>query len=261
MLDRDRYVLHVEDTFDTSRLDDRLWLPQYLPHWTTGERAAARYTVGGGRLELRIDEDQPAWSPPYADGLRVSSLQTGLFAGPVGSRVGQHRFRDDLVVQEGPSAMALYTPRYGLIEIRARFPDDPAAMAAFWLIGFEDAPDRSAEICVAEIFGRDVGPDRAGIGMGIHAFHDPALREDFSVETVRIDVREPHWYSLEWTPERVALHVDDQLIKTVDQSPPYPMQVMLDIFEFREPDAPRLTTDGYPKRFVVETFRGFKRER
>jgi hypothetical protein len=255
VLDRSRYILEVEDTFDAARLDDRLWLPRYLPHWTTGERAAARYVVGGGRLVLRIDEDQPAWSPHYTGGLRVSGVQTGLFAGPVGSRVGQHRFRDDLVVREGPSAKALYTPQYGLFEIRARFLDDPAAMAAFWLIGYEDAPERSAEICVAEIFGRDVGPERAGIGMGIHPFHDPALRDDFSVESVRVDVREPHWYTLEWTPERVSFHVDDHRIRVIDESPAYPMQVMLDIFESRDPEAERLRADGYPKRFVVEAFR------
>jgi hypothetical protein len=38
-------------------------------------------------------------------------------------------------------------------------------MVAFWMIGFEDAPERSAEICICEIFGRDVQRDDAVVGV------------------------------------------------------------------------------------------------
>ena len=55
----------------------------------------------------------------------------------------------------------LYTPLFGRFELRARANDDPHTMVALWMIGYEDEPDRSAEICVCEIcvceiFGRDV---------------------------------------------------------------------------------------------------------
>jgi hypothetical protein len=50
----------------------------------------ARYTVGGGKLCLLIETHQEPWSPEFAGHLRVSSLQTGMFAGPVGSAIGQH---------------------------------------------------------------------------------------------------------------------------------------------------------------------------
>jgi len=55
--------------------------------------------------------------------------------------------------------------------------DDPRAMVALWMIGLEDEPERSSEICVAEIFGRTVGPDSARIGMGVHPFGDPAIAD------------------------------------------------------------------------------------
>jgi Glycosyl hydrolases family 16 len=257
ILDRSRYVLEVEDTFARPSLDERLWIPHYLPHWTTPQASAARYVAGDGRLVLRIDRDQPAWSPEYTGELRVSSLQTGVFAGALGSDIGQHRFRDGLAVRTTQTSAATYTPVYGLIEIRARFSDDPASMAALWMIGFEDAPERSAEICIAEIFGRDVGSDVVGIGMGVHPFHDPSIQDEFSVEPVAIDAREPHWYAAIWAPNRIGFYVDDRLIKVVDQSPDYPMQVMLDIFEFRESDASR-RPGPYPKTFVVEAFRGYR---
>jgi hypothetical protein len=254
-LDRRAYRLELEDRFDAAELDTRHWSPHYLPQWTTPERAAARYDVGGGRLVLRIDANQPAWSPEYTAELRVSSLQTGVFSGATGSAIGQHRFRDDLVVREAQAPLAGYTPKYGLFELSARFPDDPTTMAAFWMIGVEDVPERSGEICIVEIFGRDVGRDRVGIGMGIHPFHDPRLGDDFGVENVAIDARDLHWYAAEWTPERVAFYVDDRLVKTVRQSPSYPMQFMLSLFEFRQPGPAPAGDSRYPKTFVVEAFR------
>ena len=69
------------------------WIPHYLPHWSTRERSAARYAIADGRLSLLITANQQPWCPDLDGEVRVSSLQTGVFAGPVGSTVGQHRFK------------------------------------------------------------------------------------------------------------------------------------------------------------------------
>src|SRR5262245_11394193 len=108
-----------EDTFQGDALDQGRWLPSYLPHWSSRERAAARYMVGEGRLRLLIEADQASWCPEFDDGVRVSSLQTGAFCGPVGSTIGQHRFNADVVVREAQPNVRLYTPRFGRIELRA----------------------------------------------------------------------------------------------------------------------------------------------
>ncbi|MFG6193042.1 glycoside hydrolase family 16 protein [Nonomuraea sp. JJY05] len=236
-----------EDAFEGDRLDETKWVPSYLPQWTTREAAAARYRLGDGRLTLLIEEDQPAWAPEREGGLRVSSLQTGLFSGPAGSRIGQHG-RGAVVREEQPEAR-LYTPRYGRIEMRAKAIDDPNCMVALWMIGFEDTPERSAEICVAEIFGRDVKPDEARIGMGLHPFGDPRITDDFTVETLPIDAREFHVYAADWTPDHVSFHVDGVHVRTVNQSPDYPMQLMLGIYEFQPGGT-------YPKEFTVDYVRG-----
>ena len=89
---------------------------------------------------------------------RLVAPDRGLL-GPLGSRLGQVHFREGLVVREEQGSVALYTPQYGLFEVRYRAVDDPANMVALWMIGFGDTPTRSAEICVAEIFGRDVGAE------------------------------------------------------------------------------------------------------
>ena len=189
----------------------------------------------------------------------MSSLQTGVFAGPVGSTVGQHRFHPDAVVREAQKNVRLYTPHYGRIELRAKALDDPRAMVALWLIGYEDEPERSAEICVCEIFGRDVGADHAAVGMGVHPFGDPSIRDDFSAVRIPIDAREFHVYAAEWTPEQVAFLVDGDLVRTVGQSPAYPMQLMLGIYEFPpDDDAATRPDEDFPKSFAVDYVRGYR---
>lgn len=64
-----------------------------------------------------------------------------------------------------------------------------------WLYTPQYEPERSGEICVCELFGRDVGPDRGVVGVGVHPFGDPTLDDGFSRATVPIDAREPHLYS------------------------------------------------------------------
>jgi len=258
MIDRSGYELEVDETFERPQLDDRLWLPYYLPHWSSRAVTRARYDVGGGALRLRIDADQPPWNPEKDGGIRVSGLQTGQSSGPVGSGVGQLQFAQGLVVREAPPVEALYTPTYGLFEVELCAIDDPANMIALWMIGFEDAPERSGEICICEIFGRDVATDTARVGMGIHPWADPNLDEDFERVALDIDVREPHWYAAEWQPGRVRFFVDEQLVKTVDESPTYPMQAMLTFYEFADGRESLSPADDYPKVAVVKGFRGWR---
>ena len=255
---KDGYELAFEDTFDGDTLDPARWLPYYLPQWSSREAAAARYRLGGGVLRLVIEADQPPWCPEFDGQTRVSSLQTGVFSGPVGSRVGQSRFNPDLVVRQAQDSARCYTPQYGLFELRAQAIDDPRCMVALWMIGFEDEPDRSAEICICEIFGRDVGAGRAGVGMGLRPFADPRIRDEFSVEDLAIDVRDFHTYAAEWTPEHVAFFVDHRLVKLVEQSPAYPMQFMLGIYEFPDDGQAPGVAHPYPKQFVVDYFRGYR---
>jgi hypothetical protein len=253
------YVLDREDDFAGPELDRTLWLPHHLPHWSSRAQSAARYRFHGGALRLVVEDDQPPWCPEFDGGTRVSSLQTGVLAGPVGSAVGQHRFRPDAVVREAQEERLLYTPRYGLFEIRARFPADPSSMAALWMIGVEDRPDRSAEICVAEIFGRDVRPDAAAVGMGVHPFGDPWITDEFARPTVPVDVTDFHVYAVEWTPDHVAFFVDGALVTAVGQSPAYPMQFMLGLYAFAGDDG-ALPPASSPREFVVDRFSAYRRD-
>jgi glycosyl hydrolase family 16 len=252
-----RYELEFDETFEGDTLDTSRWLPYYLPHWSSRERAAARYELGDGVLRLVIEADQQPWCPELDGEVRVSSLQTGEFAGPVGSAVGQHRFDPAAVVRETQPNIRLYTPQYGRIELRAKAIDDPRAMVALWMIGYEDEPRRSAEICVCEIFGRDVAADCTAVGMGVHPFGDPQIVDDFSREMIEIDAREFHVYAAEWTPDDVTFLVDADRIKRVAQSPAYPMQLMLGLYELPATNRYERPT-AYPKVFTVDYVRGYR---
>jgi hypothetical protein len=258
ILSDDGHELEVDDHFERSELDSRIWIPHYLPQWSSRAASAARFDLGGGRLRLRIDDDQPPWCPEFNGWLRVSSLQTGVHAGSLGSAIGQHRFSPELVVREEQTSAALYTPRYGLFEARARAIADPANMVALWMIGFEEEPEHSAEICVFEIFGRDVGRQQVRVGMGLHPFGDPAITDDFTHQTVPIDARDAHDYAALWTPEGVAFYIDRELIRVTGQSPTYPMQFMLNVYEFADGPEPPSPAERYPKIFEVEWFRGYR---
>ena len=258
MVSKAGYELAFEDTFDGQALNEARWLPYYLPQWSSRQAAAARYQLGGGVLRLLIEADQPPWCPEFDGQTRVSSLQTGVLAGPVGSPVGQSRFHPGLVVRQTQQAARLYTPQYGLLELRAKAIDDPRCMVALWMIGYEDRPDRSAEICACEIFGRNVAADHVGVGMGLHPFGDPRIHDEFSVEDLAIDARQLHVYAAEWTPERVAFFVDDRPVKTVEQSPGYPMQLMLGIYEFPDDGQAARPAKPYPKQFIVDYVRGYQ---
>ncbi len=255
---REGYTLDRADDFSVPDLDRRLWIPHHLPQWSSRAASAARYRLDGDALRLVIEDDQPPWCPEFDGQVRVSSLQTGLFAGPVGSTVGQHRFSPDAVVREAQDDVRLYTPQYGFFEIRARFPSDPSSMAALWMIGYEDEPERSAEICVAEIFGRDVRPGEAAVGMGVHPFGDPRITDEWAQQPVATDATDFHVYAVEWAPDHVAFFVDDALVTVVRQSPAYPMQFMLGIYAFPGPDG-ALPAPASPREFVVDRFRAYRR--
>jgi hypothetical protein len=62
ILDRTGYELEVEDRFDGSMLNEQLWIPYYLPQWSTRSASMARYALGDGTLRLLIEADQEPWT-------------------------------------------------------------------------------------------------------------------------------------------------------------------------------------------------------
>lgn len=223
------------DDFDAPQLDRSVWLPHYLPAWSSLAETRASYLIHDSRLELSIPPDQGLWCPDeHQPPLRVSGMQTGNFSGPVGSAVGQQPFRDGLLVREAQEEFRGCLVDRGTVGMRASLYLSPRSMASLWLVGFEDEPERSGELCVMEVFGRDVEEDEALVGMGFHAFRDPRLAEDFERIRLPIDVTEPHAYEAHWDGGEATFRVDGRVVRILDAPPQYPLQLMLAVFDFPE---------------------------
>lgn len=253
---RKGFTLAFNEDFSGSELDTLRWIPYYLPQWSSREQSKPRYRLEGGHLRLQITPDQPPWCPEFNGNVRCSSLQTGLYAGPVGSPIGQHRINPACVVRQAQSTQRKYVPLYGYVEIRARWAAGPSNVAALWMIGFEDKPERSAELCVVEIKGENVGPERTVIGYGMHKFADTTLREAFYEEPFPLDVGAFHVYAVEWLPHQVTFLIDDKPIRVINQSPAYPMQLMLGLYDVPNKTATKSVRWATPE-FVVDYVRGY----
>lgn len=235
-------------------LDDRRWLPHYLPHWSSRAESAATWSVEDSSLMLSIPPDQGLWCADTHPGpLRVSGVQSGCYSGPVGSDVGQQPFGDGLLVREEQPLWTGWAPHGGLLEVTARMDLSPRSMASVWLVGLEDEPDRCGEICVFEVFGEAVDAGGAAIGQGVHPFRDTTLSEDFDAARHPVDPAAWHTYAADWRSDRVVFLVDGVVSRVVHQSPRYPMQMMIGVFDF--PDRGSSDDDHVP-RLMIDEVRG-----
>jgi hypothetical protein len=246
----------MDDHFEGTELDTSVWVPHYLPMWSSRADSAATFEVAESELRLTIPVGQGLWcAGDHAPPLRVSGIQSGVFSGPVGSTVGQQPYREGLRVREYQPAHSGWAPLHGRIEVRARMELSPRSMASVWMVGLEHEPSRCGEICIFEVFGETLD-----VGMGIKPIRDPELTWDFEAERVEIDVSELHDYAVDWQQGRVDWLIDGEHQRTVEQAPAYPLQMMVAVFDFPEKDGAD-DFAGHVPRLAVDRVRGRRDDR
>jgi hypothetical protein len=255
-LRREGYILEWNDEFDSFALDTTKWIPYYLPQWSSREQSKPNYLLHNGTLVLQITHEQQPWCPEFDGGVKASSIQTGLFAGPVGSKQGQLQFSPNLVVRQAQTNTKLYTPRYGYFECRAKCSDLAGNHVSLWMIGYEETPQESGEIAMFEVFGKDVNNRSATVCYGVHPWGDTTLTDEFYRDRRELDAIAFHIYALEWTPSHIDFYLDNQLTRRINQSPHYPLQIMLSIFELPGGDSGA----AHPRTFVIDYVRGYQPE-
>lgn len=240
----------LDDDF-SGGLAGRWWVPAYLPHWTTSDRAAARFRLVSGGLELRIEEDQPDWRPEDAP-LRVSNLQTGTYSGVLGSRAGTHRHRDDgLVVRTETPLQLLFAPSSGRVDITVTASTDAGCMLAAWLVGTEHLSEEdSGEICVFEIDAEAIGATTR-VRTGVKAHDDSRLSTDMDEVSLPLDASQPHTWTVIWGDGETVIGCEGLVIRRLAQAPHYPLFLMIDLFEVAPPGG------TYPKTAVIHRVRGW----
>ena len=203
-------------------------------------RPARRTDADADGLVLDIPVDHPAWCPDdhlRRCGSRGSSRAAGRvrWARPAASSAtatGCWCRRSSRGSRAASSTPDGWRSRPGCASPRARW-------RRLWLSGFEDDPEQlqCGELCVFEVFGNALGPadaPSAEVGVGIKAFRDPALTQDFAAPQVAIDVTEPHAYAVEWDAAEAVFTVDGAEVRRCPRPPTYPMQLMLAVFDFPE---------------------------
>jgi beta-glucanase (GH16 family) len=84
---------------------------------------------------------------------------------------------------------------------------------------------------------------------------------EFKEVPLPINIADFHIYAAEWAPTHINFYVDNQKIGLIHQSPEYPMQIMLGIYERPQETRRDATSRGspeYPKKFVVDYFRAYQ---
>lgn len=257
-LSKKGYVLEFNDSFESEELDANQWVLFYLPQWSSREKSATNYRMGNNTLILKIDEQQKPWCPEFNGDVKVSSIQTGVFSGELNSQMGQHRISPDCKVREVQKMEKKYTPKYGYFEIRAKALKSNNNVCAFWMIGFEDEPEKSSEICIMEIKGNNIQSNKSINGYGVRAFADKSLKDEFFEDSFSIDATEFHIYAAEWRPDGIDFYIDNEKVNSIDQSPNYEMQFMLNIYEVPSDleIGPKELT--YPKEFEIDYIRAYQ---
>ncbi|MCI9858739.1 hypothetical protein [Microbacterium proteolyticum] len=241
----------LDDDFAEGFPGPSRWISSYLPHWTDAERAAARWNDETDGVRLRIDQDQRDWRPEDAP-LRVSNLQTGLFAGEKGSHRGMHRHRDDLTVRTEVPTSLLFIPTRGRVDVTLSATRDSGCMVAAWLVGTEHLSPRDAgEICLFEIDADAVTDTETRARSGIKAHHDPRLATDMAEVSLPFDASRPHTWTAVWGDGETIIGCEGVVVRRIAQAPDYPLALMIDIFEVDAAVGP------YPKSFVVHRVRGW----
>ena len=241
----------IEDNF-TNGIRSDLWVAHYLPHWTSTDRSGARFEQRPNGLVLKIEEDQLDWRVEDAP-LRVSSLQTGTFSGPPGSRRGTHRHRpDNLRVRTATPTRLLWAPSTGRVDLTIKATQDSDCMVAAWLVGTEHLSDSdSGEVCIFEIDAAAVGPTtRARTGIKAHG--DRTLKTDVSEIELPFDATRSHTWTAIWGDGETIIGCEGMIVRRIGQAPNYPMFLMVDLFEIGPPNG------TYPKAAIVQHVRGWQ---
>jgi len=249
--DPPRRAPDIEDDFLAGPRAD-LWIPHYLPHWTTPDRSAARFDTSADGLRLRIDSDQLDWRPEDAP-LRVSNLQTANYGGELGSSRGTHRHRDDGLVVRTPSATRLlWAPSSGRVDVTVSASRDSDCMLAAWLVGTEHEDDSAAgEVCIFEIDAAAVD-ETTMARTGLKAHGDPRLTSDMMQVELPFDATRRHAWTAIWGNGETVIGCEGRVVRHLHQAPDYPLCLMLDLFEVGPPGG------AYPKTATIHSVRGWE---
>ena len=259
-VDKPGYRMIFQDEFDGETLDDSRWVPQYLSSWAQKpELAEPTYIMENGLMRLQIFAETQPWCPEYDGETVVSGFTTG-------DRNALHNWNGTNAVRNPVEMQATHLNQYGYYEIRAKGQSGSARHAAWWLLGFEDVPDESAEIDIFEILGNNSHK----VPVNFHAWNDPDAPDGggFSYTNRQMDFHEEfHIYGFNWiegggqgeAPDKMEFYVDG--VKTGERNVniDYPVLQLFSLYEKRAGGWTGIwLPKPYPNTFDIDYVRVYK---
>lgn len=237
-IEKEGYRLIFNDEFnqETGVLDPERWVDKYLSSWTRiPELASPTYEIKDGAMVLQIHEDTRPWAPEFDGQTVVSGFTTG-------NRNALHNWNGNNVVRNPVDTEVTHINQYGFYEIRAKGQAGSSRHAAWWLTGFEDSVDHSAEIDIFEVLGRDA----TSVPRAYHGWNDPdAFNVKDEGQTYRNSTAnfhdEWHTYGMDWQegtgsgafPDRLVFYVDGIEVGSKNVNIDYPMIQLFSLYEKR----------------------------
>ena len=254
------YRLVFEDEFDGEALDTARWVPRYLSSWTKDPGLAEpTYAMENGLMRLRIFAETQPWCPEYDGKTVVSGFTTG-------DRNALHNWNGTNVVRNPVDMQATHLNQYGYYEIRAKGQPGSARHVAWWLLGFEDVPEESAEIDIFELLGNNAHK----VPVNFHAWNDPDAPDGggFSYTNNKMDFHDEfHIYGFDWiegggqgsNPDRMEFYVDGVKTGGRDVNIDYPMIQLFSLYEKRGGGWTGVwLPKPYPNTFDIDYVRVYK---
>ena len=247
----------LDERFQGDALDPEVWFPYYLPHWSSREQSAATYSIRDGELHLMIPTESLSGAPTS------TTSRSGL-----GSTDGQLRRAGRL--DDWPTALRGGAEGGGgatdLLGLHAPFrprrsrtcaAHDAALDVRLLAAGIEDEPERSGEILRRRgLRRRDRGWISGPLEWGSSSFRDLHLTERLlGAASLRSMCPSATPMRLIWNPSPSTSPSTRLPVRSLDQSPGYPMQLMIGVFDFPARDPSGRWADHVPE-LVVSSVKG-----
>lgn len=235
------YRLIFDEEFNGTSLDETNWVDRYLSSWSTTyyETQGRSFDPENGIMSLQITEETQPWCKEFDGETVISGFTTG-------QRNGLHNWNQNSgkpnQIRNPEDTQLTHINQYGYYEMRMKGQSGSSRHSAWWLLGFEDVPEESAEIDIFEVKGQN----DHGVPPALHGWKDADAFESEGLKEYTNNSKdfnnEYHVYGFDWQqgtsgnaqyPDKIVLYIDGEQVGEKNVNIDYPMIQLLSLYEKR----------------------------
>ncbi|MDO5048492.1 MAG: LPXTG cell wall anchor domain-containing protein [Actinomycetaceae bacterium] len=262
-IEKPGYRLIFNDEFNDTELDETKWVKRYLSSWSQDWKQTNNYVEDHGHMTVKIDRETEPWAREFDGQTVVSGFTTG-------QRNGLHNWNRSNQVRNPEDTQLTHINQYGYYEMRAKGQSGSSRHIAWWLTGFEDVAQESAEIDIFEVLGNNPHV----VPSAFHKWNDPDAADNNRAiaSHQRSDKdfhNEWHVYGFDWEqgagsgayPDRITMYVDGEVAGSKNVNIDYPMIQLISLYEKRMMNnwTGPWEWRPYPNTFEIDYVRVYKK--